>query len=312
MLGIWLGDGTSTKAEITTADQFVVDEIRRCGVSMESRFHRSPYLYLAGGAGQTRDRATGRYQSNESLWSTLRSMGLLGNKHIPADYLRGSVEQRTALLQGLMDSDGYVDKWGRCDFTSIHFTLAEQVMELVASLSLRPTLAKKRATLYGVDCGPKYEVQFTPDRPVFRLPRKLARQKTEGRFHRFRAIADIRVVPPVPVRCIEVASPRGLYLVTRSFVPTHNSSLGRLGLLIHSTAGFVDAGWDGHLTLELSNVANLPIALYPGMKIGQISFLRMTTPADVPYGGPTTGSKYQGQRGPTPSRYYLNFVDPAD
>ena len=85
------------------------------------------------------------------------------------------------------------------------------------------------------------------------------------------------------------------------------SSLGRLGLLIHSTAGFVDAGWDGHLTLELSNVATLPIALYPGMKIGQISFLRMTTAADNPYGSKATGSKYQGQRGPTPSRYYLNF-----
>jgi dCTP deaminase len=85
------------------------------------------------------------------------------------------------------------------------------------------------------------------------------------------------------------------------------SSLGRLGLLIHSTAGFVDAGWDGHLTLELSNVANLPIAIYPGMKIGQISFLRMTSEAETPYGSETTGSKYKGQRGPTPSRYYLNF-----
>lgn len=87
------------------------------------------------------------------------------------------------------------------------------------------------------------------------------------------------------------------------------SSLGRLGLLIHSTAGFVDAGWDGHLTLELSNVANLPIAIYPGMKIGQISFIRMTTEADDPYGSASKGSKYQGQRGPTPSRYYLNFRD---
>jgi dCTP deaminase len=85
------------------------------------------------------------------------------------------------------------------------------------------------------------------------------------------------------------------------------SSLGRLGLLIHSTAGFVDAGWDGHLTLELSNVANLPIAIYPGMKIGQISFFEMTTPASAPYGSASMGSKYQGQRGPTPSRYYLNF-----
>ena len=87
------------------------------------------------------------------------------------------------------------------------------------------------------------------------------------------------------------------------------SSLGRLGLLIHSTAGFVDAGWDGHLTLELSNVANLPITLYPGMKIGQISFLRMTTPAAIPYGSAGLGSKYQHQRGPTPSRYFENFRD---
>ncbi len=86
------------------------------------------------------------------------------------------------------------------------------------------------------------------------------------------------------------------------------SSLGRLGLLIHSTAGFVDAGWDGHLTLELSNVANLPITLYPGMKIGQISFLQMTTAAEVPYGSKEVGSKYQGQRGPTPSRYFENFA----
>jgi dCTP deaminase len=85
------------------------------------------------------------------------------------------------------------------------------------------------------------------------------------------------------------------------------SSLGRLGLLIHSTAGFVDAGWDGHLTLELSNVANLPITLYPGMKIGQISFLRMTTEAERPYGSTGLGSKYQGQWGPTPSRYADNF-----
>jgi dCTP deaminase len=87
------------------------------------------------------------------------------------------------------------------------------------------------------------------------------------------------------------------------------SSLGRLGLLIHSTAGFVDAGWDGHLTLELSNVANLPIAIYPGMKIGQISFLRMTSKAANPYGSDMTGSKYKGQRGPTPSRYYKNFEE---
>ncbi|MBI3648498.1 MAG: dCTP deaminase [Actinobacteria bacterium] len=85
------------------------------------------------------------------------------------------------------------------------------------------------------------------------------------------------------------------------------SSLGRLGLLIHSTAGYVDPGWDGYLTLELSNVANLPITIYPAMKIGQISFFRLTTPADVPYGSAATRSKYQGQRGPTASKFFEEF-----
>lgn len=85
------------------------------------------------------------------------------------------------------------------------------------------------------------------------------------------------------------------------------SSLGRLGLLIHSTAGFIDPGFKGQVTLELSNVANLPIAIYPGMKIGQISFYQMTTPAEFPYGSPELGSKYQGQAGPTPSQMHADF-----
>ena len=85
------------------------------------------------------------------------------------------------------------------------------------------------------------------------------------------------------------------------------SSLGRLGLLIHSTAGFIDPGFEGNVTLELSNVANLPITIYHGMKIGQISFMQMTEPTTTPYGSSALGSKYRGQRGPTPSRYYENF-----
>ena len=85
------------------------------------------------------------------------------------------------------------------------------------------------------------------------------------------------------------------------------SSLGRLGLLTHSTAGFVDPGLSGCIILELSNVANLPITLWPGMKVGQLALFKMTSPAEVPYGSGVLGSKYQGQRGPTPSRAYLNF-----
>jgi dCTP deaminase len=96
------------------------------------------------------------------------------------------------------------------------------------------------------------------------------------------------------------------------------SSLGRLGLLTHSTAGFVDPGFSGHITLELSNVANLPITLWPGMKIGQLCLFQLSSPAEHPYGSAVYGSRYQDQRGPTPSRSFRNFsradtrrLDPA-
>ncbi len=85
------------------------------------------------------------------------------------------------------------------------------------------------------------------------------------------------------------------------------SSLGRLGLLTHATAGFVDPGFSGHVTLELANVATLPIKLYPGMKIGQLCFFRLSSPAEHPYGSEKYGSRYQGQRGPTPSRSFQRF-----
>ena len=85
------------------------------------------------------------------------------------------------------------------------------------------------------------------------------------------------------------------------------SSLGRLGILTHSTAGFIDPGFEGHITLELSNVSTLPVKLWPGMKIGQMCFFQLSSPAEHPYGSKGTGSHYQGQRGPTPSRSYENF-----
>jgi hypothetical protein len=271
VLGAWLGDGTSTAAETACADRKILEEVE-----------------MAGYAGaRTRTRRLVRRVGGD--------LGVLGDKHIPELYLRSSVDQRLALLQGLMDTDGYVDELGRCDLTTVREGLALQYCELVASLGFRPTLARKRAVLDGRDRGSKLEVQFMADEPI------------EGRFDRFRAVVDVRRVESVPVRCIQVSAPSGQFLVTRRYVPTHNSSLGRLGLLIHSTAGFIDPGFDGHVTLELSNVANLPITIYHGMKIGQISFMQMTEPASTPYGSSDLGSKYQGQRGPTPSRYYENF-----
>jgi deoxycytidine triphosphate deaminase len=308
VLGVWLGDGTSTKSEITCADEPVLQEIANAGYAVERQAGR--YQYGIGGVGHTRDMLTGRFIGNSSLSSTLRSLNLLGNKHVPREYLLAGEAQRVALLQGLMDTDGYVDNVGRCEFTSTRECLADAVVELAASLGLRPVKSKKRLTLNGIECGPAYLVKFSPNRPVFRLPRKLERQRLAGAHHLFRAIVDVRDVGSVPVRCIQVSAPSGMFLVGPTFIPTHNSSLGRLGLMTHSTAGFLDPGFTGHVTLELSNVANLPITLYPGMRIGQIAVFQLTTAAERPYGSRGVGSKYQGQRGPTPSRYWENFRSP--
>jgi deoxycytidine triphosphate deaminase len=241
-----------------------------------------------------------------SLESELAEMGLLRNKHIPEMYMRASIEQRLALLQGLMDSDGYIDDYGRCEFTSTNERISDAVVELAASLGLRPTKRKKRVTLYGIEQKPAYQVKFAPTIPVFRLRRKLERVR-EGRHHAFRAIVDVRPCEPRPVRCIQVSNPTGLFLAGPGYIPTHNSSLGRLGLLTHSTAGWIDPGFSGHVTLELSNVATLPIKLWPGMKIGQLCLFRTSSPTEHPYGAAVYGSRYQDQRGPTPSRSYLNF-----
>jgi deoxycytidine triphosphate deaminase len=304
-LGAWLGDGTTTAAAITSIDDEILEQISGEGYPVR-RLVYAPHLCSIGATGRTRDAVTGRYERNGTLSSRLRDLGMSEGKYVPRPYLESGIEQRLALLQGLMDTDGYVDDIaGRCEFTSTRENLADSVVELAASLGFRPIKTEGRATLNGVDKGPKYRVKFTPDRPVFRLSRKLARQKSaDARFHRFRSIDVVREVASVPVRCIQVASPRGMFLVSRSFIPTHNSSLGRLGLLIHSTAGYVDPGWKGNLTLELSNVANLPIALDFGMKIGQISFFKMSSPVDRPYGSPGLGSKYQGQSEPTASAFH--------
>jgi deoxycytidine triphosphate deaminase len=307
-LGAWLGDGTTTAAAITTVDEEILEQISGEGYPVR-RLADAPHLFSVGATGRTRDALTGRYERNGTLSSRLREMGVRDGTFIPRAYLEADVNQRLALLQGLMDTDGFVDDVaGRCEFTSTNSALADGVTELAASLGFRPVQTEGRATLNGVDKGPKFRVKFTPDRPVFRLARKLARQKpANARYQRFRAIDVVREVPTVPVRCIQVASPRGVFLASRSFIPTHNSSLGRLGLLIHSTAGYVDPGWKGNLTLELSNVANLPIALYFGMKIGQISFFRMSSEVERPYGSPELGSKYQGQSEPTASAFHRDF-----
>ncbi|MGH2948300.1 MAG: 2'-deoxycytidine 5'-triphosphate deaminase domain-containing protein, partial [Solirubrobacteraceae bacterium] len=301
VLGVWLGDGTSANAEITTVDEPILAEIVAAGYAV--RHASGPLAYRVGGVGHTRDPQSGRYTPNDSLNSRLRELGVLGDKHIPVDYLQGSVEQRRALLQGLMDADGHADVYGRCELTTVNGRLADQYCELAASLGFKPHLSMKTVTLNGRSCGLAFLVKFTPHEAVFRLPRKLARQKLGGRFYMGRTIVDVRPTHSVPVRCIEVASPRGVYLVTEAFIPTHNSSLGRLGLIVHATAGFIDPGWKGTLTLELNNLTRVPIKLYPELLIAQLSFMALDAPAERPYGSEALGSHYQGQVAATESRY---------
>jgi deoxycytidine triphosphate deaminase len=210
---------------------------------------------------------------------------------VPETYLRSSVAQRRALLQGVLHSGGNADRHGRCEFVSVDEYLTDAVAELAAGLSCRPVKTKTTATRCGVEQQPAFRVRFT------------RREHLAGS----RAVVDVRETGPRPVRCIQVSGPSGQFLAGPAFVPTHNSSLGRLGLLTHSTAGWIDPGFSGHVTLELSNVATLPIKLWPGMKIGQLCLFRCSSPAEYPYGSAMYGSRYQDQRGPTPSRSYLNF-----
>jgi deoxycytidine triphosphate deaminase len=311
VLGIWLGDGTASKAEVTVGrgDEQILEEIRRAGYAV---WHGSgERAFRIGGLsrrhiGRVRDAVTGQFTVDSSLSSELEAMGLLRDKHVPEMYLRAATNQRLALLQGLMDSDGHIDIYGRCEFCNINESLADAMVELAASLGLRPVKRKKRVTLNGIEQIPAFQVKFTPRFQVFRLHRKAARLKV-GPARAFRSIVDVREHEPRPVRCIQVANPTGLFLTGPTFIPTHNSSLGRLGLLTHSTAGWIDPGFSGHVTLELSNVATLPIKLWPGMKIGQLCLFRTSSPAEHPYGSLVYGSRYQDQRGPTPSRSYLNF-----
>jgi hypothetical protein len=222
VLGAWLGDGHSAAPRLTTIDQGVVDRIRSAGIECEPN---GPMLYRLTIPGTYRKKGVG-------LTEVLRELGVLGDKHIPVSYLRASDRQRRELLAGLLDTDGTVSPaGGQVQYTSTSRRLAEDVLELVASLGYRPTLRAGRATLHGKDCGPKWTVGFTTTDEVFGLRRKheVHAERTAGQPARTaqRYIVSARRVASRPVRCIQVANPDGLYLAGRTFITTHNSTITR-------------------------------------------------------------------------------------
>jgi hypothetical protein len=209
LLGVWLGDGTTTAGSITTADDEILEGFR-------DRFQDGAVQRKPG------NRAAG--YSFLGLRVVLKSVGVFGNKHIPQEYLRGSKDQRLALLQGLMDTDGFASTSGSVEFTTTNARLARDVHELIMTLGWKARMIESRATLYGKDCGPKWDIKWTPSEYVFRLARKRDRQKlATRRTTRFRYIVHVERSEPVPMRCISVDSPSRLYLCGTSMVPTHNS-----------------------------------------------------------------------------------------
>jgi replicative DNA helicase len=161
-----------------------------------------------------------------SAQAILRSMGVLGNKHIPAEYLRASEAQRRALLAGLMDTDGHAFKNGTVQLAVTSQRLAEGALELVLSLGYRASMATKPVKGRTADTSTCYMITFTPSRKVFRLERKLARQTTRAYpTTRCRFVSDVRPVASVPVRCVQVDSADQMYLASQAWIPTHNSTL---------------------------------------------------------------------------------------
>lgn len=220
-LGAWLGDGTSAAGGIT------------CGHGDENILRGFEQAGFVVNKHNLKDHTKTPQYGIHGLMTKLREAGVLGNKHIPSPYLRASASQRMALLQGLMDTDGCITQYGRCEFTSMVEILARGVLELVRTLGMRPTLTTGEASVNGKKCGTKYRVFFTPSETVFRLARKSARVNYGNASRRnYRYIVKAREVLSVPVKCIQVDSPRHLYLCGEAMIPTHNTA-GLNQLMLH-------------------------------------------------------------------------------
>lgn len=263
VLGAWLGDGNTREGVITSADQQVIQELEGCGWKC-GKIPSAKYGWRVHG-----------------LNAPLRKLGLLGSKHVPAIYLRGSISQRTALLQGLMDTDGCANRSGTVEFTSTKFELASAVHELACSLGQKPTIREGRAKLNGKDYGPKWRVSWSPSIPVFRLKRKLARLKLQpAKLKRFRYVVSCERMAPVPMRCIRASSTDHLFLVGDTMVPTHNSWPLLMEPLrhIHTVPGFGGVIFRRERP-QITNEGGLldtSSKIYPRLPLGQRGILRQT------------------------------------
>jgi replicative DNA helicase len=275
VLGVWLGDGHSNGARITSAEPEIVEEIvrrgyvirhrgglrhslalrplaplpaqrcpvcgasfrpralgvrtcgRRCGSRLRARGEKGEAYRCrhCGGRATGGQMCRARWSGPGTMTGRLRDLGVLGDKHIPAGYLRASEQQRRDLLAGLLDTDGHVSPSGAVQFAVTNRRLAEDAHELILSLGYRATVRTKQVRGRTPASSICYMINFTPTEPVFRLPRKAARCRTSTRSTAVRYVTAVRRIPSVPVRCVQVDNAEHLYLAGRSMIPTHNSTL---------------------------------------------------------------------------------------
>jgi replicative DNA helicase len=250
-LGAWLGSESSTSCQLTSADPEIIWEVEAEGLQA------APY-------------------DDERATAILRKLGALGKKHIPAEYLRAAETQRRALLAGLLDTDGYVAKNGTVQFAVTSRRLAADTLELVLSLGYRASMTTKRVKGATEESSTCYRVTFTPADKVFRLTRKLARQTVRAHpTTRCRFITDVRPLPSVPVRCVQVDNADHTYLAGRSWIPTHNSTLAldlaRAASIRHHMASVIFSleMSRNEITMRLLS-AEAKVALHT-MRTGQLS-----------------------------------------
>ena len=243
VLGIWLGDGNSGSVNLTAhQDDWEHYRVRveGCGLPWrrqkidESRSHIGHY----------------RIGEPKVTFKAFKALGVINNKHIPAEYLRASFHQRLALMQGLIDTDGTVDKEsGQIEFCSMLERLAEDVAELARTLGQKPVVTAGRALLNGTDYGTKYRVFWRPTLQVASLPRKVAliqRMGGQAVRNQHRMIVGADPLPPQPMRCVSVDSPARMYLVGKGMIPTHNSWAARSA--IYDAANDPER-WGGHAVI---------------------------------------------------------------
>lgn len=242
ILGIWLGDGSSSKPIIHCGDEDLshfIAQIELAGLSADFKRRKT--------ANEITIRPFGSHAAQDERIKTYRpafvDLGLLNNKHIPAEYLRSSIAQRTALLQGLMDTDGHCDTNGRCEFTTCSLALRDGMSELLHSLGIKVKPAEQMATLDGRDINPKFRLNFVTEIPVFRLEWKLARMRNHHKKAFARTIVSVEAVASVPVKCIAVESESHLYLAGKEMIPTHNTALAQQ--IIWNTARNFTVDQDG-------------------------------------------------------------------